>query len=546
MAARWKDIQSEDEISELSVTLKHRLGISPYVYVPAMWGGALLLVLLAVLVLPGIRKPGEQVTITSVPAGAEITVDGKHRGTTPATVFLSQGSREIRITAGTAEERINAGIGRRIVGSMLFPKRRSYTVVLGEPDVVTTIDSGITEFAQWSLMGEPSSQFQHAPVAHDTARRLWASKAVRSAPPGEQDELNRFRRDLLAHAGRWQVRDLSAAMIRASAPGSLPTPGSIGELVRIMIQIDNNSPLFAHLVWDVAPADEVFRAPLTDSVWAETRLEALSTALLAGSLAPDERPMPSPQVIEARGLRFARVPAGSYILGYPLRDEGDQGAPVDFDQAFWIQDRELTRSDFVRFVREEPRWAPENRDELMEQRLVQPEYLADWPDDWESAFVTGAAGTEPLRYVSRHAIDAFVSWLNADGPGNIPGVDSGRFALPSAAQWEYAAFLNGLGDESVVAGGGTPQSVGTRTAGALDIYDLEGNLWEWTSEWYANHYRVIAPTSGDQRIVVGGSFATGETGHNLVGAQPPEWTTPFLGGRLVIVAGDSEMENNGR
>lgn len=549
MASPWKDIQSEDEISELSVTLGKRMGLSPQVYVPLIWGALLLAVLVAGLVLPGIRNPGEEVTITSAPAGAQILVDGEHRGATPATVFLSEGLREIQVISGTAADHIEAEIGRRLVGSWFFPRRREYTVVLQDPDVTETIDSGVAEFAQWSLMGEPSSQFQYPPVAHDTARQLWASEAVRASAPGGQAELDRFRRDLFSHIGRWQARDVSAGIMRASAPGALITPGSISELVDFFVQLDNDSPSFARLLWDVTPAAAEFRAPLTDTAWAEARIEALSTALLAGSLAPDERGMPATQVVEVANMRFARVPAGSYILGYPLRGESDQGVPVEFERPFWIQDRELMHRDFARFAREESRWAPENRDQLVAEGLVQPEYLIDWPEDWESTLVSGEAGAQPLRHVSWHAIDAFARWLNAQEITDVPGLENGIFVLPSTAQWEYAAFLNGLGDASVVSGGDDPASVGSRRAGALEIYDLEGNLWEWTSDWYANHHRTFSPSVGDQRAVAGGSFATGETGHNLIGAQPPNWTTPFLGGRLAIISDDLEesgMDTNGR
>lgn len=545
MAARWKEIQSEEEISELTTTLKPVLGIPPLVYVPALWASALVIVLLAVLVLPGIRNPGEEVTINSAPEGAAIVVDGRHRGTTPETMFLSAGDREIVVTAGTARERIEADIGRRVVGSLFVPKRREYTAILSEPTVESTIKAGVTDFAQWSLMGEPSPQFQYAPVAHDTARRLWASTEIAAQPPADHDQLNQFRSDLVAHVGSWNVRDMTAAVVRSSNAGALMTPGAIAELVRFFVHLDNNSPAFGRLVWELVPADEVFRAPLTDSSWADARLEALSTALLAGSLAPDERAVPSSRTVDVQGMRFAQVPEGSYILGYPLRDETDRGVPVQFDEPFWIQDRELTRRDFARFVQEESRWAPDNREALQADGLVQAEYLADWPDDWDSEF-SGAGGEQPLRYVSWYAIDAFVRWMNARERPTVPDVENAQFVVPSAAQWEYAAFLNDLGDASTVTEGRAPEPVGSRTAGALGIFDLPGNVWEWTRDWHANHYWVLAPTTGDQRIVAGGSFATGETGHNLLGAQPPDWTTPFLGARLAIIAEDREVTPDGR
>ncbi|MFO8043174.1 MAG: PEGA domain-containing protein, partial [Alkalispirochaeta sp.] len=82
--------------------------------------------MVALLVVPGIRTPGEDVKITSAPAGARILVDGEHRGTTPATLFMAQGMREIQVISGTASEQIEADIGRRLVGSLFVPKRRDY------------------------------------------------------------------------------------------------------------------------------------------------------------------------------------------------------------------------------------------------------------------------------------------------------------------------------------------------------------------------------------------------------------------------------------
>jgi hypothetical protein len=162
MARSWKEVQSEAEISELTVTLGTHLGMRPQVYVPLIWGALLLAVLFSVLVLPGIRHPGEQVTITSVPEGAQIVVDDQYRGATPSTIFMARGNHDIEITAGTAVERVEAEIGRRLVGSLLVPKRRSYNVVLDKPEIETEILSGVSEFARWSLMGESSAQFQHA------------------------------------------------------------------------------------------------------------------------------------------------------------------------------------------------------------------------------------------------------------------------------------------------------------------------------------------------------------------------------------------------
>jgi len=116
---------------------------------------------------------------------------------------------------------------------------------------------------------------------------------------------------------------------------------------------------------------------------------------------------------------------------------------------------------------------------------------------------------DPVVCVSWQDAQAYVTWLNSKM--RRAGAASGysRYRLPTEAEWEYAARA-GIStrfwwgdDDSSAAGrawykdnsGGQTHPVGLKPANRFGLYDIAGNVWQWTQDCYADDY-TKAPTDG--------------------------------------------------
>ncbi len=118
-----------------------------------------------------------------------------------------------------------------------------------------------------------------------------------------------------------------------------------------------------------------------------------------------------------------------------------------------------------------------------------------------------------------------VSWNDIAGPSgflkriNVRAKDGEFFYLPSEAQWEYAALAGAPGEPAdlnslawyEMNSGGTSHPVGKKKANDWGLYDMQGNVWEWCSDWEGD-YPVCAvtdpkgPAFGTDKVVRGGSY----------------------------------------
>ena len=111
-------------------------------------------------------------------------------------------------------------------------------------------------------------------------------------------------------------------------------------------------------------------------------------------------------------------------------------------------------------------------------------------DQWEDRF--GKGDNYPAYRISFNEVETFIGKLN-----EITGLN---FALPTEAQWEYAARGGANTNYALYAGGDNvleyawidqnsekSSEVGMKTPNKLGLYDMSGNVWEMCQDWYYDY-----------------------------------------------------------
>ena len=255
------------------------------------------------------------------------------------------------------------------------------------------------------------------------------------------------------------------------------------------------------------------------------------------------------------------IPGGSYIMGSDREHPEERFSHEVRVDGFWIDRHEVTNAEFAEFVKA-------TGYVTLAERGVDPKTHPGMTGDLTAPgsvlFVApvrldrGGDITQWWQYVKG------ANWREPEGPGSsIEGKDNrpvvhvayedalayakwrGR-ELPTEAQWEYAARGGReIGEEWSEAfdadgkpianswqgifpvyntekdGYGGTAPVGCFPPNAYGLYDMIGNVWEWTTDWYvAGHRREaalnpsgpsmlelrVAAGQAPSRVIKGGSY----------------------------------------
>jgi len=251
------------------------------------------------------------------------------------------------------------------------------------------------------------------------------------------------------------------------------------------------------------------------------RLAAILTGLailaVAGAAlaAPDYAKLPAQyaklpkKVTNDLGMEFVLIPPGSFMMGSPESEVGHQKRErlhkVILTRPFYLQTTEVTLSQWHKVMG--TRWLAAKR--------------PGGPDS-------------PVVQVSWFQVQQYLYKLNHMGKDT--------YRLPTEAQWEYAARA---GSQTAYPWGGgincnramyannslknheclryykkrglpedQPAPVKSFPPNAWGLYDMNGNVWEWVSDWLAPYPKgpvtdPLGPVDGEWRVRRGGSWFGG-------------------------------------
>jgi formylglycine-generating enzyme required for sulfatase activity len=277
---------------------------------------------------------------------------------------------------------------------------------------------------------------------------------------------------------------------------------------------------------------------------------------------------PPKQMRNSLAMKLVWIPPGEFMMGsdespeslaqaYPQYDPGrflklDDEAPVHrvrITRGFYLGEHEVTVGQFRRFLQASG-YTPESEADGTGGYGYNPDY-----DPAKSARGDAFEGRDP-KYSWRnpgfeqdddHPV-VNVTWNDAAAMCRWLSKTEGKtYRLPTEAEWEYAARA---GTRTRYYSGNDPQSllkvanifdadaakdwekwaphalagsdgfaftapVGSFAPNAFGLYDIHGNVWEWTADWHDDHYYANSPledpkgpATGTVRVRRGGSWHT--------------------------------------
>jgi Sulfatase-modifying factor enzyme 1/PEGA domain len=495
---------SEEELNEQKVILKPILGIEPESYVKYIYAALALLVFFLIFLLPGIMKNGTYYEFSTTPEGASVYADDIRLGASPGRYFVARGQRKITIKSPYHEIwESEVKVKGRLFATLIFKRNKDFNAELISKISPELIDKEHLKTASWFQSDEGFSSLQLPPNMQDLMKAYFRSSEKRQEIDNEY--FDEYFISLLRTAtyDNSYMQWLEAFMLYETEGKALNSSNLLSAAVDSAAFLAKNPELLSLL----KEFHEIPDLKLPESAAQNKIIFDIKGEIL--------------QPISSDPLRFIQV--GTLTNSSEVYN-------------YFIADREISKGWYVRFLADNPEWTSAAKETLIADGLVDENYLTDWEDTQLNEY-----SQEPLHYISHFAAQAFNEWLNHK---YINSYDM-KIRLPDEWEWEEIAIANGLTSRDRP----SQKNLGALEAGSflpgeLDLYDMEGNLWEWCENGFGTNdlylYNSLSQNSSfsfPDNAVRGGSWANppGQVKPETRGSQPSSWCTAYTGFRPVVL-----------
>lgn len=373
-----------EDFSEIKVSLKPFLGMSPQLYLKIFYGLICILALFFFLIYPGLIRYGSRVTFNSFPSRASIYVNGNRIGATPFTLFLPAGEHKISYHKpffDSYEENVSIK-GRRFL-SLIFPQKISFSPQLNLNDLDGLLKYSFEE-ASFAYSATYSPQFPREPFLLHALEDL-----INSQTPLNQDKI------LLWAAESWSI---------------ISDQSSLEEVVTLWkILKDKDLPIDAHLTTGII--FDITNPKLSDIVeYKEKTSKEIPVVANNTSERPD---------LFLLNLKFQHVKPSTFLMGNPQGQSLKEFASIVPVEEFYFTKDLISQRDFNLITKNVP-----NPDD---------QSIIDF-DRFEPSHIN-----QIVKYVSMQGVNVFMSQVNTElKRRNLPW----KARLPYESEWEYLASNN--------------------------------------------------------------------------------------------------------
>ena len=460
------------------VKLKPFHGIRPGIYILIIWALIILLLAFVLFVLPGLVSNTSYVTFNEPVVGSGVYEDGIYLGSATDGVYKTTGGNHKYTFTYEGEEygEVESKVKRKVFFTLFSHKpqlivpERSYNDEVKEK-VVSAFIRDVTSYS--AVISAPDT-FHYPPI--------FSAFASNSVEMSIKD-----------------VRDAWLLALSHISSSSLYEDYKVGKEILLK----------SGILFETEESKE---------------LEYYIEALFNGEKVTLEKSMENNILLPTKDGDFFHYEPTIVEMGYSttLTVESAKEAPVKVEvYDFSIARNLVTEHDWALFVEENPKWSKDNLETLVEEGLVDSNYLKGIT---LSPYINSI---RPIRNISYYAASAYVEWKS--------GKDGVIYHIPTEKEW-YTASFSTKDKEYVTSLVYVENNPTTPTA-------MLGLLWEFTSTPFIPLSRItdydkiinLGNMYGyDDVIVKGGSYVSDPSSISIdtVGITSKSTCSEFCGLRL--------------